>query len=268
MSINSRTLIKNLRKQEKQKTIEDTEINKLIHEYRLADIHEEMDKFKDILKEYHIDDFYKSAVVYNHKNNTEKEQTFHSYHNIKHVNQVLLNCYEGSVYEKLSRQETRCLLVAAMFHDAEHSLGEQSDDYNIARAIDFLKHINLCNIDNGYNCLNETDLKLTTDCIRYTRYPYIDKGRIPKKDECKPFRIIRDADLMTVYNYKTSMDLYQGLFNELREQLNVLQFMELQREFLSKVEWNTQWAKKKAFIRNYPQQIKNLDSELTLYLKD
>lgn len=268
MSVNSRNLIKNLRKQEKQKTIEDTEINKLIHEYRLADIHDDINKFNDILKEYHIEHFYIRSIVYNHKNNNDKEQIQFTYHNIKHVNQMLLNCYEGAIYEKISRQEIKCLLIAAMFHDANHSLGREYDEINIINAIKCLSDINKYNYENGLHSLSETDFKLATDCIRYTKYPYIDKGRIPRNDECKPFRIIRDADLMTVYNYKTSMDLYQGLFNELKQELNVLRFMELQREFLFNVQWNTQWAKKKAFVRNYPQQIKNLDSELTLYLKD
>ena len=65
-------------------------------------------------------------------------QNLHNpYHNFRHMLHVTWLCYLACIYymDKLSPREMRNLLIAALFHDFDHSGMMGNDDLNIARAI-------------------------------------------------------------------------------------------------------------------------------------
>src|SRR5262245_49739105 len=59
------------------------------------------------------------------------------YHNARHILHVTYQCYIACVSygHKLTKREMRNLLIAAMFHDFDHSGLTGDDDLNIARAL-------------------------------------------------------------------------------------------------------------------------------------
>lgn len=199
------------------------------------------------------------------------------YHGQDHTELVILNCYEGAIWEKLNRTTIRSLLVGAIFHDSRHSLGSDTDDQNIKKAIkdldfkhDSLSQLAVKGIFDKVNVLTDTELLLAKKCIRHTKYPYIKKGYISPIEENKPLMIIRDADLMNTYsnNNNTIINLYVGLYRETNydlelHKLPIVDFIQRCSSFLSSVQWKSNWAKRKAFDLNWPQNVKRVISLLT-----
>jgi hypothetical protein len=248
----TRNILKNFRKQEgshKGDVYQD-----FAARYETANLGSE--EFNNLLRLYKLEAFSHHAYPNQNFEQPLCREEHYTYHNFKHTVQMTLNCFEGCLYEKIHSSTIRAVLAAALFHDVKHTHGRCSDDVNIERAIKTLKEAN----EVISEPLTESDLKLAIRCIRATKYPYVREGRISTKIEDIPLKIIRDADLMTAYSYKNSLDLYIGLFNEIciSRDLTEKEFTEGQFEFLSKVKWNTQWAKKKAFVMNFVQVNKDL----------
>src|SRR6266404_3629270 len=59
------------------------------------------------------------------------------YHNFRHMFHVLWLCYAACNFyrEQFTRRDMRNLLIAALFHDFDHSGRSGPDQYNIDRAI-------------------------------------------------------------------------------------------------------------------------------------
>lgn len=164
------------------------------------------------------------------------------YHNEYHSYQMVLNCFEGAQYQNISNDhEIKILLIAALFHDFNHSGGKLSDADNIKIAITGLYTANDC-----YELLNADSLNQCIKCIQYTQYPYIDT--VPDTTlQC----IIRDADLMSVYEETDSILLsqMQGLYSEIciqKPELTFNDFIEGNDKFLQNVIWQTGWGFEKA----------------------
>lgn len=228
---------------------------------------------EEILKKYNVLEYY-----YQYRLQLPVPNAFNDelYHGRDHTELVILNCYEGALWEKLSHTAIRSLLVAAIFHDSKHSLGRETDDVNIRNAIDHLKmrHEVLTGIVTGgmidrKQILSEQEFKLATDCIRYTRYPYIKNGHIPPTEEAKPLKIIRDADLMNIYCDDKSiiLNLYIGLHNESFMHKRASDFIQDCFNFLNLVQWKSNWAKRKAFDLNWPKKVKETISHLTINIQ-
>lgn len=71
-------------------------------------------------------------VIFNHAQNLH-----HPYHNFRHMFHVMWLCYQACVFYagELSPRQMRSLLVAALFHDFDHSGIMSNDDLNIDRAV-------------------------------------------------------------------------------------------------------------------------------------
>ena len=63
------------------------------------------------------------------------------YHNSFHCLSVARACWEGSQAENLKEEDTRVLLIAAIYHDIHHSGGKSEDNVNIRNAIGYLKNV-------------------------------------------------------------------------------------------------------------------------------
>jgi hypothetical protein len=224
-----------------------------------------------ILTRYNLQEYYNQYKLHEL---TAGYYSSHLYHGKNHTELMILNCYEGALWEKLDASTIRSLLVAAIFHDSRHSLGKFDDSVNIKNAVKDLKtkHSKITELVTNKVIeekfvLSEKELTLAVACIRHTKYPYIKNGYINTYSSSVPFRIIRDADLMNIYssNREEVLNLYIGLYLEatLQHEISVTDFIQKCFVFLNSVRWYSVWAKKKAFDLNWPLVVKNTISHLT-----
>lgn len=228
----------------------------LPHIFESLDLKEYYDIFDEL-----DDSFYMASPI------SENDEEALSYHNKVHSQAVALNCYEAiySTNLMMDRDERKALMLAALYHDAQHSQGEAKDFINITYATETLQ-------DAHKHVKYRVSSKILNKAIRligYTEYPYT---VVSKNIRDKSALIIRDADLMMSYELdEVAIDLHVGLFNEINQGRYFLSeplmpfesFIEKNTEFLQKIEWNTRWARNKAFMHNFPQRTKYLRMKLS-----
>ncbi len=152
------------------------------------------------------------------------------YHNLFHTFCVMENCYRIGIDEKINKEELRFLLIAGMFHDFGHSQGKKSDAINVQYAIAHFTDISF---------ESNEDTKKINKLILATEYPY----KIADKDLSQLQKIIKDADLMQVFEKNFLQQVWFGLAQqELKgTQINSL---EQQIKFLNMVKFYTPYAQK------------------------
>lgn len=154
------------------------------------------------------------------------------YHNLNHLLTVLKYCYLGALSEGIKdEKELRELLIAAIFHDVNHTIGKEKDDVNVQNSKKAIKEfVEQENID--------VDTDYMDKLLDATQYPYVIEG----KDLDLKQGIIRDADLMQVFEYNWIHQNIAGLSSELK--MDFLDFVQPQRKFLESASFNTDWGKK------------------------
>lgn len=197
-------------------------------------------------------DYLKKAFKYILINNNSNQNP---YHDLNHLMTVLKYCYYGAIYEGIvNEKELKELLIAAIFHDANHSGGKKTDDLNIKNAKKIIKEfVESQDIEVGIGAIN--------DILDATQYPYV-------VDELSTRQaIIRDADLMQVYEYNWIQQNIGGLSSELN--MDFIEFLKPQRKFLESIEFNTDWAKKikKEKWKRVMSQFKMLEDACSVKLK-
>lgn len=194
-------------------------------------LEESISKNKKTLEAIEIIDKYEylqkafKYIIINNKSNNGP------YHNLNHLLTVLKYCYLGAKSEGIKNEkELRELLIAAVFHDVNHSLGKEKDDVNVKNSKKIIKEfVKQEEVD--------VDVEYINTLLDATQYPYTLDG----KDLGLRQGIIRDADLMQVFEYNWIHQNIAGLSNELK--MNFLDFVAPQRKFLDSVEFNTNWGK-------------------------
>lgn len=170
---------------------------------------------------------------------------------------MLKYCYIGAIEEGVSgEKELRELLIAAIFHDVNHSGGKKTDDVNIKNSKKIIKlFIESEDI--------EVDLDSVNEIIDATQYPY----EIDGKDLNIRQGIIRDADLMQVFEYNWIHQNIAGLSSEIG--LDFLDFVKPQRKFLDSAEFNTKWGKgmKNKMWKNVIKQYEMFERACGIKLK-
>ena len=153
------------------------------------------------------------------------------YHNLNHILTVLKYCYAGAIAEGITDdKELRELLITAIFHDVNHTAGKEKDDVNIKNSKKIIKKfVESEDVD--------VDIDVMNDILDATQYPYEIEG----KDLTLKQGIIRDADLMQVFEYNWIHQNIWGLSQEIG--LKFLDFVKPQRKFLDTAEFNTTWGK-------------------------
>ncbi len=156
-----------------------------------------------------------------------------AYHNLRHMLHVLWLCYQAVLfYQKtktpLRRHQVSVLLIAALFHDYDHSgqLGE--DDLNIERAIRGLKK-NL--LDEDMDIFEEI-----VDCIRPTQYPHVR----PSAELTLSQQILRDADMSQALSVAWLQQVVVGLATEWSK--SPLDVLRAQGGFHRNLTFSTAWA--------------------------
>ncbi len=161
------------------------------------------------------------------------------YHNFRHVCHVLWLCYKACIFydcsNGLSKRQMRNLLVAALFHDFDHTGKTGPDSVNIARAIKGLKKY-LATED-------KEEFEKIEMLIQYTEYPYV----IPHDQVTLSGHVLRDADLSQALSVAWIQQVVFGLAKEWgKPPLDVLRAQEV---FHGNLKFHTLWAQE-MFPRN------------------
>jgi len=180
----------------------------------------------EIIDKYeYLQKAFKHIILNNSSNNGP-------YHNLNHLLTVLKYSYLGAVSEGIKNEkELKELLISAIFHDVNHTIGKEKDDVNVQNSKNAIKKFTKQEeID--------VDLDYVNKLLDATQYPYV----IESKDLDLRQSIIRDADLMQVYEYNWIQQNIAGLSSELK--MDFLDFIQPQRKFLESATFNTDWGKK------------------------
>jgi hypothetical protein len=155
----------------------------------------------------------------------------HPYHNFRHMFHVVWLAYQACSFYRgqLTTRERRNLLIAAMFHDFDHSGIMGDDDLNIARAIRCLEK---------YIMPGDVEYKTQIyDLIRATEYPY----RVTISQVSLSGWILRDADLSQVFSVAWIQQVVFGLAREWSRP--PLEILSMQSGFIDKLKYHTEWAR-------------------------
>jgi len=190
-----------------------------------------MNKMKtDHLSIIHIIDEYESLrkglkfIINNSKSNTAP------YHNLNHMLTVTRHVYNALDYMfMLEDERVEELLLAALFHDYNHSMGKQTDDINVAEAKKGLR---------AFLTLEklEMDIEFMESILDATEYPY--KLHFRRLNFYQ--KLIRDCDLCQAYEYNWLQQCVYGLSQEMG-----FTFKELlagQRKFLQSITFLTDYG--------------------------
>jgi len=181
-------------------------------------------------------------VVENNKSNNAP------YHNLHHMLTVMKYCEAGARYHSLNGKIRANLLVAALFHDFNHTQGEKSDKINVELAIEGVKTwYNSNALNSGVN------LNKVVEIIKATEYPYV----IEAVDLTLEQSIIRDADLMISLESDWMNNMIIGLMDEMKVK-DIKKMIEGQRNFHGNIKMCSPWGQK-VFISEWEKVFKNLD---------
>ncbi|MDP3954167.1 MAG: hypothetical protein Q8Q06_01980 [bacterium] len=121
------------------------------------------------------------------------------------------------------------ILIAALFHDFDHSGRVGQDDLEIERAVRGLR-ANILGIDKYF----QNDIE---HLIRATEFPY----KVPSSELTLEAQILRDADLSQALSVAWIQQVVFGLAEEMRK--TPLEILKMQEGFLSNLKFSTDWAK-------------------------
>lgn len=152
------------------------------------------------------------------------------YHNFRHMMYVTWQCHQACNFyvNTLTKRERRNLLIAAMFHDFDHSGTTGDDLFNIMLAIQGLNKYILPE--------DQSHQKDIAALIHATEYPY--KMESSSLSLCE--QIIRDADLSQALNPVWLQQVIFGLASEWNK--SPLHVLKMQNDFHRKLNFTTVWA--------------------------
>ena len=154
----------------------------------------------------------------------------HPYHNWRHMTHVMVMAYFACKYhqDELTPLLIRKILIAALFHDFDHSGMIGHDDLNIERALRAL--------DTHLLPEDRVDQSEIAGLIKITEFPY----KRPSLGLSLRARILRDADMAQVFSLAWMQQVIFGFASEWRkEPLDVLR---LQIPFLGSTSFHTAWG--------------------------
>ncbi len=152
------------------------------------------------------------------------------YHNLRHMLHVMWATYQGAMYygDKISPLTLRNMLIAALFHDYNHSGNTKDDGSNIEIAIKGLK----CHIDP----IDAPYFDEISSYIKGTQFPPV------VMDLNLPASIVRDADVAYTLADVWIQTVNFGLNVEIG--ISTKKMLKLQEPFLRALKFMTEWAEK------------------------
>lgn len=199
-------------------------------------------------------DFYEGNLIHYARFIFYKSQSLENpYHNFRHLFHLLFLCYQACQFYKgtLTLRECRNMLIAALFHDFDHSGMFGQDDLNIERAIRGLRSAVLPE-DKAFI----DDIALL---ISYTEFPYT------KEPEASNLcaQIMRDADMMQAMSSAWIQQVVFGLAREWgKTPIDVLRG---QIGFLQNLKMHTTWGKKLCSAETINQKIQEVVELLEIF---
>ena len=156
------------------------------------------------------------------------------YHNLFHTQCMALSCQIGAATADLPAFEQRALVLAALFHDYDHSGGLTSDAENIKRACAALQQAA------QVLSLPEDLVTRSLALIATTQFPPLAEAQGEAE------RIIRDGDMCQMLYDSWFEQVYMGLRTEMahsRGLMTLSQFCDLQRSFFGSLQLHSAWGK-------------------------
>ncbi len=159
------------------------------------------------------------------------------YHNLRHMLHVTYVCHEAiRFYQDAGRgfipRRARNLMVAAIFHDFNHTGRAGNDDLNIQYAVRGFR-ANIAEQDNKPEWIEEV-----SEFISWTEFPY----KVPSNHISLPGQILRDADLTQAMSVAWLQQVVIGLASEWGK--TPLEVLRMQKGFLGNLKFSTEWAMK------------------------
>ncbi len=204
--------------------------------------------FKNKEKLYKGDLGYYFKIIFTYAHNLNNP-----YHNLRHMLHVTWLCYDGCKYyhRQLTSKQMRNLLIAALFHDFDHSgkvIGH--DNKEIERAIKGLRRY--------IQQRDENSLKEIIDLIKSTEFPHT----LLAEDISLGARILRDADLIQGMSTAWLQQVIIGLGTE--SSINPVQMLKKQIPFYQKLNLTTAWAKRKIGSKKIKDKLQEIQDYLNL----
>jgi len=152
------------------------------------------------------------------------------YHNFRHIFHVVWLCYQACIFYigTLTPREMRNLLIAALFHDFDHSGMIGNDDLNIERAVRGFKRY-IMKEDQGH-------VEEIISLIRATEYPY----KVSSESLTLLSQIIRDADMSQALSEAWIQQVIFGLASEWNKK--PIEVLEMESIFHKNLKFHTEWA--------------------------
>jgi HD superfamily phosphodiesterase len=195
-------------------------------------------KSLEIIKKYKLEQYFKILLL-------ENESNVAPYHNLWHTLTVFENSAMIAESEEINKEQIRIILIAAMFHDFNHSTGKLKDSENVKNAILKFKAVSE---------EKEEDDNLIINIIKATEFPYV----IENPDIYQ--QIIRDADMLQ----STKEDWIQMVIIGLKTEFNkdLKEHLNAQINFISNIKLYTKMG------NNIWNKYKNEVISDTRYLYD
>lgn len=193
--------------------------------------------FADTFKEY---DYLGKALKFIIDNSLSLHAPYHNLNHNMTITHYAIYCAE---HENLNEEQKKELLIAAIFHDYNHSGGEASDNINIIHAkAGVIRFLNTYNIGD----INKQNI---FDIIDATEFPYkIDESKLNIQQ-----KIIRDCDMLQLCEPVRLQFNYLGLAKEMG--ISFKQVLENQKKFYAVLKFRTKFAQ--AFYLQCEKDILN-----------
>jgi hypothetical protein len=181
--------------------------------------------FYDIINKYALGD-YLAYFIKNNKGN------LNPYHNLYHMQCVVENVSILTSGSGLDEEDVRKLLIAAIFHDFNHTTNKDTESNNIEDAIQGLQEC--C------TALGEEFHASYVNLIQSTSYPYINEAFDLSYSE----QILRDADMLQCFDKNYIQQVAIGLSNEWK--MDMVKSLDVQYNYVSNVEFCTPIGREQA----------------------
>ena len=152
------------------------------------------------------------------------------YHGITHTFEVFEACANYVMDNPEQNIHAHELLIAALFHDFNHSGGKLPDSENVRIAIDGMVQFLY-----EKNMLDSFDVELAAYVIMATQFPYV----LDETELNIEGRIIRDADMYQSMKNESIVKLYYGLRTEIN--MSMEDFCAMESKFLGNMKLNTEY---------------------------
>ena len=181
-----------------------------------------IDKGKDSRGYNHIKGIFDSIKLpdmfdYFYENNKGKNNPYHNNtHTFNVVELVNQYCIANDINDTLKM----CYLVAALFHDFNHSGGKKTDKENVKLAYIGFWDAWQINRRNSFKTENTRILPMYADLIirliNSTEFPYksIEDNNSTRLYKAEALRVLREADILSYEHTEWEKYVYEGLMKE------------------------------------------------------